>query len=94
MKPILSFMVFLSYRQILITLEDWYKNVFVIDLGVFVWIVMSFGMNNKPPTYRYVVSKSFHEYINLFMKIFLDNHCFQQYGYSFGQFMTLFSQVS
>ncbi len=77
----------------MITLEYQYKKKIVIDLGVFVWIFMPFGMNNKPPTYWYV-SKSFQEYINLFMKIFLDNHCFQQYGYSFGQFMTLFSQVS
>jgi hypothetical protein len=51
---------------------------------------MPFAMNNKPPTYWYVVRKSFQECINLFMKIFLDNHCFQQYEYSFGQLWLCF----
>jgi hypothetical protein len=34
---------------------------------------MSFGMKNGPPTYQHVVNKTFHEYIDLFMKIFLDD---------------------
>jgi len=34
--------------------------------------VMSFGMKNEPPTYQKVVTKAFREYLDNFMKIFLD----------------------
>jgi hypothetical protein len=34
---------------------------------------MPFGVKNGPPTYQRVVTKAFHEYINVFMKIFLDD---------------------
>jgi hypothetical protein len=34
---------------------------------------MPFGVKNGPPTYQKVVTKTFHEYIDAFMKIFLDN---------------------
>jgi len=42
-------------------------------LGVFVWVVMPFGITNGPPTYQKVVTKGFCEYIDVFMKIFLDD---------------------
>jgi hypothetical protein len=35
---------------------------------------MPFGVKNGLPTYQRVVTKAFHEYIDLFMKIFLDDH--------------------
>jgi hypothetical protein len=34
---------------------------------------MPFGVKNGPPTYQKVVIKDFHEYINVFMKIFLND---------------------
>jgi hypothetical protein len=34
---------------------------------------MPFGFKNGPPTYQRVVTKAFHEYIDVFMKIFLYN---------------------
>jgi hypothetical protein len=34
---------------------------------------MPFGVKNGPPTYSRVVTKSFCEYIDVFMKIFLDD---------------------
>jgi hypothetical protein len=34
---------------------------------------MPFGVKNGPPTYQKVVTKAFHEYIDVFMKIFLDD---------------------
>jgi hypothetical protein len=34
---------------------------------------MSFGVKNGPPTYYRVVTKTFREYLNSFMKIFLDD---------------------
>jgi hypothetical protein len=53
--------------------EDRYKTTFAIDWGTFVWVVMPFGVKNGPPTYQRVVTKAFREYIDVFMKIFLDD---------------------
>ncbi len=33
----------------------------------------SFGVKNDPPTHQCAISKAFHEYIDLFMKLFLDD---------------------
>jgi len=43
---------FLGYHHITITLEDMYKTAFITDSGMFVWIVMPFGLKNVPPTYQ------------------------------------------
>jgi len=64
---------FSRYHHISITLEDQYKIAFVTDWGTFVWVVMAFGVKNEPPTYQKVVTKAFCEYIDVFMKIFLDD---------------------
>jgi hypothetical protein len=34
---------------------------------------MPFGVKNEPPTYQKVVIKAFYEYIDVFMKIILDD---------------------
>ncbi len=34
---------------------------------------MPFGMKNEPPTYERVVTKAFKEYLDNFIKIFLDD---------------------
>jgi hypothetical protein len=36
-------------------------------------LVMPFGIKNGPPTYQRAVIKAFHKYIDVFLKIFLDN---------------------
>ncbi len=64
---------YLGYHQISIALEDRYKIIFVIDWGAFIWKVMSFGVKNGPPTYQRVVTKTFKEYLDNFMKIFLND---------------------
>jgi hypothetical protein len=43
------------------------------DWGAFVWVVKPFGVKNGLLTYQKVVTKTFHEYINVFMKVFLDD---------------------
>jgi hypothetical protein len=64
---------FSGYHHISIALEDQHKTAFVTNWGAFVWVVMPFGVKNGLPTYQRVVTKAFHEYINIFMKIFLDD---------------------
>ncbi len=61
---------FFGYHHISIASEDKYKIPFVTDLGAFVWVVMPFGVKNGPPIYQRAITKSFHEYIDVFMKIF------------------------
>jgi hypothetical protein len=60
-----------GYHQISIALEDRYKTTFVTDWGAFIWKVMPFGVKNGPPTYQRVVTKTFREYLDSFMKIIL-----------------------
>jgi hypothetical protein len=64
---------FFLYHQISITSEDQYKINFVINWGSFVWVAMPFGVKNGPPTYQRAVTKAFYEYINVFMKILLND---------------------
>jgi hypothetical protein len=61
------------YHQISIALENKYKTAFVIDWWAFIWKVMLFRVKNGPPTYQKVVTKAFKEYLDSFMKIFLDD---------------------
>jgi hypothetical protein len=44
-----------------------------MNQGTFVWVVMSFGLKNVPPTYQIVVNKIFKDYLDDFMKLFLDD---------------------
>jgi hypothetical protein len=54
-------------------------------------VVMPFGVKNGPPTYQRAITKAFHEYIDVFMKIFLDDSmvfinlstCFKKFIKSF-----------
>jgi hypothetical protein len=61
------------HHQISIALKDIYKIPFVIDWGAFIWKVMLFGVKNGPPTYQRAMTKAFREYLDNFMKIFLDD---------------------
>jgi len=62
-----------SYHHISITPKDRSKINFITDWRAFICIVMPFGVKNGPPTFHKVVSKAFKEYLNQFMKIFLDD---------------------
>jgi hypothetical protein len=63
---------FLGYHHISIALED-HKTTFVINWGVFVWVVMPFGVKNGSSIYQRAVTKTFREYIEIFMKIFFND---------------------
>jgi hypothetical protein len=61
------------YHQISITPKDKYKTTLIIDWGAFIWKVMLFGVKNGPLTYERAATKTFKEYLDNFMKIFLDD---------------------
>jgi len=64
---------FSGYHHISIAPKDQYKTAFVTNWGIFVWVVMPFGVKNGPPTYQRAITKAFREYTDVFMKIFLDD---------------------
>ncbi len=64
---------YLGYHKISIVPQDKYKIAFVINQGAFIWKVMSFGVKNGTPTYQRAMTKTFNEYLDNFMKIFLDD---------------------
>ncbi len=64
---------FYGYHNISITPKDQYKTAFVTNSRVFVWVVMPLGIKNGPPTYQRAVTKAFWEYIDVFMKTFLND---------------------
>ncbi len=61
------------YHKISIAPKDKYKTTFVRNLVAFIWKVMLFGVKNGPATYQKIVTKAFREYLDIFMKIFLDD---------------------
>ncbi len=64
---------FLGYHQIQFAPKYHYKMTFIIDWGAFVWVVMLFGLKNAPPTYQRTMNKTFKDYLDDFMKLFLDD---------------------
>jgi hypothetical protein len=46
---------------------------FITNWGAFVWVVMLFMLKNAPPTYQRVMNKAFKDYLDDFMKFFLDD---------------------
>jgi hypothetical protein len=45
----------------------------MMDWGVYIWKVMSFGLKSGPLTYENIVTKVHREYLDQFMKIFADD---------------------
>jgi len=62
-----------EYHQIYIALKVKYKIVFVIDWGTFMWKIMFFRMKNGPRKFQRTITKTFKEYFDTFMKIFIDD---------------------
>lgn len=52
---------------------DQHKITFITNWGVFVYVVMSFDVKNIPQIYQCNFNKTFQEFINMFMKNFLDD---------------------
>ncbi len=44
-----------------------------MDWGAFMWMLMPFVVKNELPTYQEILNQTFKEYLNYFMKIFLDD---------------------
>jgi hypothetical protein len=53
--------------------KDKCKTTFIANRGVFIWVIMPFGLKNAPLTYQQVVSMAFKDYLRIFMKLFMDD---------------------
>jgi hypothetical protein len=60
------------------TQEDKEKTTFISEWGAYAYNVMSFGLCNVLATFQKVVTKTFKEYLNKFMQVFLND--FSVYG--------------
>ena len=69
---------FSGYNQIRIYPDDQEKIAFVTEWGVFVAVVMMFGLKTTPATFQRIISEIFDDFIPTFMQVFLDD--FTVYG--------------
>ena len=68
---------FSGYNQVCMHPDD-QEKAFVTKWGVFVAVVMMFGLKTAPTTFQRIISEVFGEYIPTFMQAFLDD--FAVYG--------------
>ena len=64
---------FSGYHQVHIHADNRYKTAFITEWGAYVWVVMPLGLKNAPPTYQRIINQIFKDYLNDFMKLFLDD---------------------
>ncbi len=67
-----------SYNQVTMAEEDKEKTKFISKWGVYAYNIIPFGLCNVPITFQKVMTKTFKEYLNKFMQVFLDD--FNVYG--------------
>ena len=64
---------FRGYNQIRMRPADQDETTFVTEWGVFVAVVMMFGLKTAPTTFQRFIMEIFGEYIPGFMQVFLDD---------------------
>ena len=62
-----------GYNQIRMHSNNQEKTTFVTEWGVFVAVVIMFGLKTAPTTFQWIIMEIFGEYIPAFMQAFLDD---------------------
>ena len=62
-----------GYHQIRINEDDISKTAFCTRYGHFEYIVLPFGLTNAPATFMTLMNNVFHEYLDKFVVIYLDD---------------------
>ena len=71
------------YNQIFMAEEDIHKTAFRCPghVGLFEWIVMTFGLKNAGATYQRAMNYIFHEIIGKIVEIYIDDVVVQSKGH-------------
>ncbi|KAI4365352.1 hypothetical protein MLD38_021344 [Melastoma candidum] len=64
---------FSGYNQIFITEEDIHKTAFRCPLGIFAWVVMSFGLKNAGATYQRAMNAIFDASLGKTVEVYIDD---------------------
>jgi hypothetical protein len=62
-----------GYHQLKVREFDITKTAFVLRCGLYEFTVMSFGLTNAPAYFMYMMNKVFMEYLDKFVKVFIDD---------------------
>ncbi|GBG73683.1 hypothetical protein CBR_g17025 [Chara braunii] len=62
-----------GYHQIAIRPEDQHKTTFQTRYGLHEFVVMPFGMCNAPGTFQHAMNRIFHDYLDKFVIVYLDD---------------------
>ena len=64
-----------SYNQIIMLEEDMYKTAFrcLGFVGLFEWVVMTFGLKNAGATYQRAMNLIFHDLLGIILEIYIDD---------------------
>jgi hypothetical protein len=64
-----------GYNQIFIDKEDVHKTMFRCPgfVGLFEWIVMTFGLKNASATYQRAMNLIFHDLLGIIMEVYIDD---------------------
>jgi hypothetical protein len=64
-----------GYNQIFMAEEDMYKMTFRCPgfVGLFEWVVMTFGLKNTSATYQMTMNLIFHELLGIIVEVYIDN---------------------
>jgi hypothetical protein len=64
-----------GYNQIFMAKEDMYKTTFRCTgfVGLFEWVVMTFGLKNAGATYQRAMNLIFHELLGIIVEVYIDD---------------------
>jgi hypothetical protein len=83
-NKVISFLdVNASYNQIFMAKEDVSKTVFHCSgyVGLFDWVVMTFGLKNAGATYKRAMNLIFHDLLRVLMEVYIDDVVVKSVGF-------------
>jgi hypothetical protein len=72
-----------GYNQILMVKEDVRKTAFRCPgiVGLFEWVIMTFGLQNASATYQRAMNLIFHDLLEVLMEVYIDDMVVKSAGF-------------